>query len=178
MSYHGPEWLEKRRAVARKGRLSVADINASLKDRDLMLVGNYTTIRAKTTFRHLACGYTWEAFPNNLLNRDGRCPRCSPRGSDNDCFYLVQYAESVFKAGVASWADGERRMLDCAARHGAEVEIRRWRVNDARALEQLVLHTFTLRPEIERRDGWTEFRVLSPSEVNEIVTLAEAHALA
>lgn len=52
-----------------------------LKNDEYELIGDYTTVRTKTVFKHKLCGYEWETVPHNLMNAKGTlgCPNCQYR---------------------------------------------------------------------------------------------------
>lgn len=56
--------------------LQIEQINEKLSPRGIMMVGPYTNIRTKTKF---SCqnGHTWEAMPDNVINKEINCPCCS-----------------------------------------------------------------------------------------------------
>jgi len=45
------------------------------------LIGEYTTQRTRTTFKHKVCGNVWETTPHTLINAKGTlgCPKCQYR---------------------------------------------------------------------------------------------------
>jgi len=51
------------------------------KNGEYELIGDYTNVRERTTFRHNKCGHTWETIPHTLMSAKGTygCPNCQYR---------------------------------------------------------------------------------------------------
>jgi hypothetical protein len=55
--------------------LTAAQVNTSLKNRGIMLVGEWRGAQRKNTFRCVQ-KHTWSASGNNVLNKNDNCPHC------------------------------------------------------------------------------------------------------
>lgn len=56
--------------------LKKSDINNMLEHRNIILIGDYTNLKIKTTFK-CKLNHTWESKPNNVLYAGNSCPHCA-----------------------------------------------------------------------------------------------------
>lgn len=80
----------------------------SKKGDEFELLGEYTRIRDKTTFKHNICGYVWETTPNLVLNsKKGKgCPYCQYRAKSKT---TQEFSKEVFTKtkGEYSLSEGQ-----------------------------------------------------------------------
>ncbi len=78
-----PECARKRTGM---NKVTVDDVRQRLSGRNIDIIGEYVSMTTNTAWRCNTCRYEWSATPNNILNANTRCPRCSKRYSlmEND----------------------------------------------------------------------------------------------
>lgn len=72
------------------------------KGEDFTLVGEYVSMRTRTTFRHDACGFEWITSPYGLLASKRGCPKCSKR---------IRYTEETIRERLYELVGDEYTML-------------------------------------------------------------------
>lgn len=65
------------------------------KGNEYELLGEYTTMKTKTKFKHLGCGYTWDTSPDNMLRSKKGCPRCAGNARVTTEDFIKTVRESV-----------------------------------------------------------------------------------
>ncbi|RLC45867.1 MAG: hypothetical protein DRH57_07185 [Candidatus Cloacimonadota bacterium] len=53
-------------------------INTRLLSREIFIIGDYKNMKTETVFK-CKKNHTWEAKPDNILNKNGKCPYCYPK---------------------------------------------------------------------------------------------------
>ena len=143
-------------------------VDLRLEGRGILRIGEYVNTNTKIAWR---CnkGHQWEALPYSVLNLGSGCPTCA---LDHNCIYLWNVVgTNNYKIGISSIGIAERRINGCAnsGNHKYEIVIIQ-EVEDASNLEKELLSKYLENPyKNERFDGYTEFRKLTPQQVEDIL---------
>lgn len=115
--------------------------------------------------------------PNNHLRGTG-CPTCADR--NYNCVYIWQAgkSEGVWKIGICKYNKVNTRIRNVASAHNYVPDCVYYICTDnARAIEQHILNTYTKRPTgLQPVNGYTEFRILSEHDVNNIKQYINTHS--
>ena len=105
----------------------------------------------------------------NFANGSGGCYNAARRLEILD--EVCSHMPIIYKIGVTSWELGLRRIKSVASAHKYSYDvIGMVHVEDARSVEKILLDTYRYPPTfMQELDGHTEFRVLTDTEVVEIV---------
>ena len=102
--------------------LTKEEYNQRLKDKcrnDVFLVGDYISLKTKSTFQCKKCGHQWETLPGSVLNGTG-CPVCSghivvPHLNSTAVLRsdLIKYFKNKYDAHQITPCSGKRVDLVC-----------------------------------------------------------------
>jgi len=136
---------------------------------------------SRETFKHEGKGAYQAAQYRGILGEVCGHMILDKKGSDNDCVYIWNVkGTNIYKIGVTSWELGLRRIKAVASIHKYSYDVVGMiYVEDARNIEKIILDTYTKNPIfMQELDGHTEFRVLTDTEVVEIIDFLYQEAVA
>lgn len=108
---------------------------------------------------------------NHVASKQG-CPSCSKDPSTH--LYLLDYGKGIYKIGITNDINSRLYMLNRAYEFGIVSLIKCVRTDNPRAIESLLLAKYAHKPELDRKfDGYSELRILTPTEVEEICLYLE-----
>lgn len=168
-------------------QLTTEIVNDRIADRGIVLLDEYIN---NSTKRHFKCsvGHTWETAPANVLSGRG-CPICAERYSDHDVFYLwiagpqthvrLRSGEFLVKFGVTSERRNDLRIKEVAWAWNTTPTViavvktlatALWAEKAAQSIGKILL------TELSHLDGWTEFRIVTDTELARLMDIAEEAA--
>lgn len=85
--------------------LSYEIINNRLEDsnRDIIMIGSYTSMKKKSLFKHLYCDHEWMAVVQGIINGKG-CPKCAKHGYNSlksGWAYILKF-DNFLKFGITN----------------------------------------------------------------------------
>lgn len=65
------------------------------KKGEYVMLGDYTSMKKKTLFKHLFCGYEWCTSPDNMLRSKKGCPQCSGNARTSTSKFVEDVLQAV-----------------------------------------------------------------------------------
>ena len=71
----------------------------SMRNPDIMVLGEYKNNRTKINVKCTRCGYEWSATPHNLIDARSRCPKCTHSSTSFVEQFILEWLKSVLGEG-------------------------------------------------------------------------------
>jgi hypothetical protein len=168
-------------------QLTTEIVNDRIADRGIVLLDEYINNSSKRRFQ---CneGHIWKTAPAGVLSGTG-CPICAERFSDNDVFYLwiagvqehvlLERGEFLVKFGVTSERRDDLRIKEIGWKWGTSPNViaivktqgpAHWAEKACQVIGK------PLSSDLSHLDGWTEFRIVSDTELAQLMDIADQAA--
>lgn len=94
-------------------KLTIEIITNRLKERNIKVIGLYKNCDIKTDFQCLVCSNIWAATPNNILNGEKGCPKCSSGKNEKLIWKILKNngINFVYHEDIRKIINGENRRI-------------------------------------------------------------------
>lgn len=161
-------------------------VNDRIRDRGIQQLGDYVNNATPSLFTCNACGNIWNTAPANVLAGRG-CPKCADSTSEDNAFYIwttdqspvqdIPSGKRLIKFGRTGVSRGNARIKEVGWKWNVKPQVlllletrvpAHWVEAAVRTIGEPLTDTFS------GYDGWTEFRIVTDTELAEMVACADS----